>query len=64
MISGALMILLFYFITLFRVIKSAGDSSKKIFWLIAIICVPVLGNIIYIIFLETANRKQEPQPIW
>lgn len=65
MITGAFMVLLFYFITLLHVIKTfSHDSSKKIFWLIALVCVPVLGNIIYVIFRETANRRQTPHGVW
>jgi hypothetical protein len=64
-ILSVLITLVFYFITMAHVIKtySSGDS-KKLFWLVAIICLPVIGNIIYIIFLETANKQQEPHGVW
>ena len=64
-ICSVLITLVFYFITLSHVIRGVvRGESKKLFWLVAIICVPVVGNIIYIIFLETANRRQQPQGVW
>ena len=65
LIAGATIILFFYFSTLVPVFKMARDDvPKKIFWLIAIICMPVIGNIIYLIFQETANRKQKPHGVF
>ena len=64
-IFSVLTTLVFYFITLADVIKAFSRGySKRLFWLVAIICLPVIGNIIYIIFLETANKKQEPHGVW
>ncbi len=66
LISSVIVTLIFYFITLRHLIKDFPlDSSKKIFWTVAIICLPVIGNVIYVIFLETSARKQRPQHgIW
>ncbi len=65
MIGGALVTLVFYFISFSYAMKSFPyDYSKRIFWLIAIICVPVIGNIIYILFMEMANRRQKPRSVW
>ena len=65
MIAGTLLVLLFYFITLFQVIKTSSlNSSKRIFWLVAIICVPVIGNIIYVVFREMMTQRQKPSGIW
>lgn len=59
MITGALVTLVFYFITLFDVIGLYRKGlPKSIFWVIGVICLPVIGNIIYVIFREMANKKQ------
>lgn len=65
MIAGAIIVLAFYFITLLSVIKTTKiPSQRKIFWLVAIICVPVLGNAIYVIFSGMANRRQLVKNNW
>ena len=57
--------LAFYVITLTHVIKTfLKGNNKRLFWLVAIICMPVIGNVIYIIFLGTANKAQEPHGIF
>ena len=64
-VAAVLITLVFYFITLAHVIKTfMRGYSKRLFWLVAIVCMPVIGNIIYVIFLETANKKQEPHGVF
>jgi hypothetical protein len=65
MIAGTMLVLLFYFITFFRVIKTSSLSSqRRIFWLVAIICLPVIGNIVYVVFSEMITQRQKPGGIW
>ena len=66
LIAAVITTLIFYYITLKHLIKDFPlDSTKKIFWLVAIICSPVIGNVIYVIFLGTSARTQRPQHgIW
>ena len=62
---GIILTLTFYFITLLDAIKAYLNSpTSKIFWLVAIICVPVICNVIYVIFDQTANRRQEIHTGW
>ena len=51
---------LFYIITLgYLLAHFSVNTDRKIFWLVAIVCMPVIGNIIYVIFMQTANRRQK-----
>ena len=56
---SALLNAVFYIITLSYVIITFSYNEKKMFWLVAIVCLPMIGNIIYVIFMETANRRQK-----
>jgi len=65
MIPGVLFTLSFYFITLSDVIrKFSAKSTVHVFWLVAILCAPVIGNIIYVIFREMADHTQQPHGMW
>ncbi|HSC40219.1 MAG TPA: PLDc N-terminal domain-containing protein, partial [Chitinophagaceae bacterium] len=51
MAAGALMVFAFYLTTLLQVIRSRSiRNSRRIVWIILIICAPVVGNLIYILF--------------
>lgn len=65
LITGTLLVLFFYVTTLIQVINSPLLSqSRRIFWLIVVICVPVMGNLAYVIIQDTLTRKQVPHGIW
>ena len=36
-------------------------SERRIFWIVAIVCVPMIGNLIYIIVHDALTRKQIPK---
>ena len=36
-------------------------SERRIFWIVAIVCVPMIGNLIYIIVQDALTRKQIPK---
>ncbi len=62
---GVTMTLVFYFITLTDTIKAfLQDPAVNTFWLVTIICVPVIGNVIYVIITEMGNRWQQPHGVW
>jgi len=36
-------------------------SERRIFWIVAIVCVPMIGNLIYIIVHDALTRRQIPK---
>ena len=62
MIIGGILLFLFYFITLFQVINSKTIHEKRrVTWIIFIVCLPVIGNIIYIIIHDALTTRQKPK---
>jgi hypothetical protein len=62
---AALVLLLFYFLTVRQVIKKQSlNPSEKIFWTIVIICVPLIGNVIYLIISSAVNGPQVLKHAW
>ncbi|TMI96383.1 MAG: hypothetical protein E6H06_04275 [Bacteroidetes bacterium] len=54
---------IFYLLTFLQVIKTPTLSSgRRIFWIVAIVCVPMIGNLVYIIIHDADIRKQVPKP--
>jgi hypothetical protein len=46
-----------------NVIKTPSLSGgKRIFWIVAIVCLPMIGNVIYLILQDAFTRKQIPKP--
>ncbi|MEI9944715.1 MAG: PLDc N-terminal domain-containing protein [Chitinophagaceae bacterium] len=65
LISGTAFVLVFYFKTLLQVIYSHSISpSRRVFWMIVVICVPVMGNLAYVIIQDTLSTKQVPHGLW
>jgi hypothetical protein len=63
--SGVLSVLFFYIMTLWDVIHSSTLSEYiRIFWLVVVVCVPVIGNLAYVIIHYTVIKKQVPHGIW
>jgi len=60
--NRSLFILLFVSFILFLVGISIQvlnlKSERRIFWIVAIVCVPMIGNLIYIIVHDALTRKQ------
>lgn len=62
LIAGAALGFLFYLYTLIEVLKSKSlRQSRKIFWMVVIVCVPVFGNLIYIVMQDSMSHKQTPR---
>jgi hypothetical membrane protein len=62
-VAGVTLGFLFYLLTFIQVIKTPSlNSGRRIFWIVAIICVPMIGNVIYIILHDADTRKQIPKP--
>ena len=62
-VAGTALGFIFYMLTLMQVIRTASLSpGRRIFWIVAIVCVPMIGNLIYIIIHDADTRKQIPKP--
>jgi hypothetical protein len=62
-VAGVTLGFIFYILTLRQVIKTPSlNSGKRIFWIVAIVCLPMIGNLIYIILQDAFTRKQVPKP--
>src|SRR5258708_39711372 len=62
LLGGAGVVFIFYLLTLIDLLKSKSiRPSRKILWLILIVCVPVLGNLLYIIMLDSMTQRQTPR---
>jgi hypothetical protein len=49
----------FYALTLHQVLKL--KSERRIFWIVAVVCLPMIGNLIFIIVHDALTRKQIPK---
>jgi len=62
MIAGTVLVFIFYLLTFRQVIRSRSVSNKRrIVWIILIICAPLAGNLIYIIFHDAQVSRQVPE---
>ena len=62
-VAGVAFGFIFYILTFRQVIKTSSlNSGQRIFWIVAIVCVPMIGNLIYIILQDAFTRKQIPKP--
>jgi hypothetical protein len=62
-ITGVALGFIFYLITFRHVLKTPTlDSGKRIFWIVAIVCVPMIGNLIYVLLQYAFTKKQIPKP--
>jgi len=62
-IAGTMLGFIFYLLTFIQVIKTPSLSSqRRIFWIIVIVCVPMIGNVIYLIVHDTLTRRQVAKP--
>lgn len=61
---GAVVLFAFYIITFLQVIRSKEIPVKrKVFWIIAILCVPIVANLIYI-FVNDALTSSQKSAAW
>ena len=59
---SALILLLFYSLSFMDVLKNENlNQQRRIFWTIVIICVPLIGNVLYLIINDAINRPQQPK---
>ena len=62
-VSGVVIGFLFYVLTFMNVLKTPSlNGGKRIFWIVAIVCLPMIGNLIYILLQDAFTRKQIPKP--
>jgi len=62
MIAGTVLVAAFYLFTLLQVIRSKSISNKKrIVWVILILCAPIAGNLIYVLFHDAQLSRQVPE---
>ena len=62
LVAGTTLGFIFYLLTLRQVIKTPSLSSgRRIFWIVAIVCVPMIGNVIYLLIHDADTRKQIPK---
>ena len=62
---AALVLLVFYFLTIRQVIRKGNfNASEKIFWTIVILCVPLIGNVVYLVINGLANGPQVLKHTW
>lgn len=52
----------FYLLTFHQVLTSPSlKGQRRIFWIVALVCLPMIGNLIYIIVHDALTRKQIPK---
>jgi phospholipase D-like protein len=62
-VAGTALGFIFYVLTFMQVLKTPSLSpGRRIFWIVAIVCVPMIGNLIYLIMHDADVRKQVPKP--
>lgn len=61
MLIGGAVLLFFYIISFYQVIKTKMISRKqRIFWILVILCVPIVANLIYLFIFDALTRRQKP----
>lgn len=62
---AALVLLIFHVATLRQLVKKENlNQSGKIFWTIVIICVPLIGDIIFLIINDAINSPRILKHAW
>lgn len=54
--AGVALVLTFYI----DIIRMDPERPLKIFWIVEIVCLPIIGCLLYVIYYETAGRIQRP----
>jgi hypothetical protein len=62
-VAGVTLGFIFYLLTFRQVLRTRSlNSGQRIFWIVAIVCLPMIGNLIYLILQDAFTRKQIPKP--
>ena len=62
-VGGTFLGFIFYVLTFKQVLKTLSLSpGRRIFWIVAIVCLPMIGNLFYVIMHDADVRKQVPKP--
>lgn len=62
MTAGGVAVFAFYLISLLQVLRTRSiRNSRRIIWVILIICVPIAGNLIYILFHDAQVSSRVPE---
>jgi len=62
-VAGTVLGFIFYVLTFMQVLKTPSlTSGRRIFWIVAIVCLPMIGNLIYVIMHDADVRRQIPKP--
>lgn len=62
--AGTVIVSIFYIKTIALLLRSETlGRQRKMFWLIVIVCVPVMGNIAFVIIQSTLSTRQVPTVI-
>ena len=60
--AGSLLVAAFYLLTLVQVIRTRSiRNSRRIVWIILILCAPLVGNLIYVFFHDADLSRQVPE---
>jgi Phospholipase_D-nuclease N-terminal len=58
--AGVVTGFIFYLLTFRQVIKKSSNE-RRVLWIILVVCVPVIGNVLYVIIHDALARKQVPE---
>jgi hypothetical protein len=62
-VAGVILGFIFYLITFIHAIKTPTlNSGKRMFWIVAIVCVPMIGNLVYLLLQSAFTKRQIPKP--
>jgi len=61
-VTAVLLGFVFYVLTFHQVLTTPSlKGERRIFWIVAIVCLPMIGNLIYLIVHDALTRKQIPK---
>ena len=65
LVIGAVIVGLYFYIDTFREVLHGNKVSedRRIFWIIAIICLPMIGNMLYVIIHHSTSGRQAPKQL-
>ena len=63
-VAGTVLGFTFYVLTFMQVLKTPSLSpGRRVFWIVVIVCLPMIGNLIYVIVHDADVRKQVPSHV-
>ena len=61
-VTSIILGLTFYMLSFHQVLTTPSlKGERRIFWIVAIVCLPMIGNLIYIIVQDALTRAQIPK---